>query len=139
MNQLKSQSLQSQTTKKSTSDILGDRLKVIDFLKKSGKLHPLDELCRKLAIPTRRLGDILNNRCEGYVAKQGRCYMYSRTERKVQVVVEEKPKKGRPISKSRAEFQLEELRRIAFEKLRSQSNITEARAWLMAYQQYPDV
>lgn len=151
--------LQFQKTPKASFDILGDRLKVIEFLKKSGRFHTFPDLYRQLGIPARRLRDILNNRCEGYVARQGDHYGFFRTERKVVApergfnLVAPKPQKEKtstpknksnlaspkPKRRQSVKHKLEQLRKEAYEQIKQRPNITDERAWLMAYQQHPDL
>ena len=159
MNQLKPPK-----TQKASFDICGDRLTVINFLKKSDRFHTFAELRRQIGIPDRRLGDILNNRCEGYVAKQCGRYGYSRTEKVLEQPKPEpqpkpKPPKPKPQPKPikvigpETETDLVKLAKKGKAKMRSQlpalrraaivffknKGYNEVMAKLKAYQQHPDI
>ncbi len=129
---------QSPKTTKASSDILRDRLKVINFLKENGGYYSVSKLAPELDIPSRRLRYILNNNCQGFVVKQGRLYGYCRIEKPIPKTILEaiaiQPKKARQSAKQK----LEQLRRTAYEQFKQQPNMTNERAWLKAYQQHPD-
>lgn len=130
--------LKSPKTTKASSDILCDRLKVINFLKENGGYHSVSKLAPELDIPSRRLRYILEKNCRGFVVKQGRLYGYSRIEEPIPKTalkdVAIQPKRSRQSAKQK----LEQLRRSAYEQFKQQPNMTDERAWLKAYQQHPD-
>lgn len=131
--------LQSLKTTKASSDILRDRLKAINFLKESGEFHSLPKLTHELGIPNRRLRYILEKNCGGFVVKQDRRYGYCRVEKPIPKPALEaiaiQPKRSRQSERQK----LERLRQEAYNQFKKRPNITDERAWLMAYQKHPDI